>query len=454
MTERDRRETIAAIATPPGVGGLGIVRVAGPLSRSVLKAIACVDPEPRVAIKALFRDSDSQPIDHGIVLFFKAPESYTGDDIVEFHGHGGPTVLSGILRATLQAGARMARPGEFTERAFLNGKIDLAQAEAVADLISAGSLRAARSALRSLRGDFSDAVNTLAARVLDLRIRLEASLDFPEESLEPVCAKEAVRRLTYIDEAITSLLDGARRGAVLTRGIEVVIAGPPNVGKSTLLNRLLRDDRAIVSNQAGTTRDVIRGEVHLAGIPVNVADTAGLHETQDPIELQGIARAYTAISRADVVLFINDQPLMPENLLDEVLQRIKPGVLLIKVVNKRDLFEAEIGRILQQYGENAYAVSATSGEGIAELEAAIVSSLGLTDEEDGEFLARERHIEALHGARDAIRSARSRAAETSFASELIAEELRLAQRHMEGLVGKVDAEDLLGAIFSRFCVGK
>jgi tRNA modification GTPase len=241
---------------------------------------------------------------------------------------------------------------------------------------------------------------------------------------------------------------------VLARGIEIVIAGPPNVGKSTLLNRLLRDDRAIVSDRAGTTRDVIRGEIHLAGIPVNVADTAGLNETPDPVEQQGIARAYTAIGSADIVLLVNDQPQVSERLLSDVMQRIKPGALLIKVINKRDLFEDQISRILERCGDCAYAVSAFTGVGIAELEAAIVASLGLADTEEGEFLARERHIEALRGAREAIRSAREQAVTRPFLGELIAEELRLAQRLLEGLVGKVDAEDLLGAIFSRFCVGK
>lgn len=442
------------MATAPGRAGIGILRASGEKARDISLALAGFVPSPRVATTAIFRDGTGASIDRGLVLYFPAPHSYTGEDVVEFHCHGSPATLTALLSAATSREARLARPGEFTERAFLNGKIDLAQAEAVADLISAGSQRAARAAMRTLSGDLSKIVDDLSYQLTDIRSRVEASLDFPDELDAPENRIDVEEALARLLETIENLQGVAQRGAKLAQGMRIAIVGPPNVGKSTLLNRLLRDDRALVSDIAGTTRDVVQGDIDLSGIPVSFADTAGLRETLDPIELQGIARTLIAISRADAVLLVCDQEFFPERLIEEIQSKLSPGARLVKVINKADLLDPGDRAKLERDQNDAIALSALTGEGVDKLETALLSLLGVAEVEDGEFLARERHLQGLARAREALVAAKHRSREKPFAIELFAEELRIAQHALESLLGKVDAETILDSIFSRFCIGK
>jgi len=433
------RDTIAAMATPPGRGGIGIVRISGPGARAIAERVAGGVPQPRVATHGAFRGQAGEQLDEGVALYFPAPHSYTGEDVLELQGHGGPVVMQELLDACVAAGARLAEPGEFTRRAFLEGKLDLAQAEAVADLIDAASREAARSALRSLTGEFSTAIREVVGGLTELRALIEAMLDFPEEDVDPVHAEDAARRLAAIRTGLAELLAKSRQGRLLAAGIHVVIAGQPNVGKSSLLNRLLEEERAIVTPIPGTTRDTLRETIEIEGVPVTLVDTAGLRSSPDEIERLGIERTRRELVAADIALVVHEAGGRPELREDVATQATR-----IDVFNKVDLAPGF------RPPESGVAVSAKTGEGIEALRRAIVRAAGWSSAGEGVFLARARHLRALEAASVHLESANLEKERWEF----VAEELRLAQTELGRITGEVSADDLLGAIFSRFCIGK
>ena len=433
------RDTIAAIATPAGRGGIGVIRVSGAAVPAIARKLLARLPEPRRATFATFRDAQGEPQDQGIALYFPAPHSYTGEALLELQGHGGPIVLHAVLRACLDAGARLAEPGEFTRRAFLEGRLDLAQAEAVADLIEASSLEAARSALRSLGGEFSAAVGAVAGALTELRALTEAMLDFPEDDLDAVHRDDAAARLAAVRRELEQVLAKSRQGSLLRSGIHIVLAGRPNVGKSSLLNRLAGEERAIVAAVPGTTRDALREPIVIEGVPLVLVDTAGLRASSDVVEQLGIERTRRELERADLVLVVHEAGRGERPPAD-----LPQGVQRIDLYNKVDLvpgFEAPPG---------ALAVSARTGQGLEALRKAILAAAGWTGTGESVFLARERHLRALEAARSHL----ERAARELPRWELFAEELRLAQLALGGITGEFTADDLLGEIFSRFCIGK
>ena len=432
------RDTIAAVATPSGRGGIGIVRVSGALVPSISETILGFTPEPRRAAQAKFRDARGEVLDEGIALYFPAPHSYTGEAVLELQGHGGPVVMQALLAACLDAGARLAEPGEFTRRAFLEGKLDLAQAEAVADLIDAASREAARSALRSLSGEFSAAVRGLQAELVELRALTEAMLDFPEEEVDTLHREDAGRRLRAVREALDQVIAKSRQGSLLRSGVHVVLAGRPNVGKSSLLNRLAGEERAIVTPVAGTTRDALREPVQIEGVPLVLVDTAGLRPSADVIERMGIERTRQEIERADVVIAVHEAGRAPEP-----LENLPVGSPVLEIYNKMDLAPGFTPPA------QAIGVSAKTGLGLEVLKKAILREAGWSSTGEPVFLARERHLRALQRARQHLEAARN---EPRW--ELFAEELRLAHRALGELTGEFSADDLLGEIFSRFCIGK
>lgn len=432
-------DTIAAVATPPGRGGIGIVRLSGPAAPRIAGQLLGALPAPRHATRARFIGADGQPIDEGIALYFPAPHSYTGEHVLELHGHGGPVVMQALLAACLDRGARLAEPGEFTRRAFLEGKLDLAQAEAVADLIDASSREAARSALRSLTGEFSSAIEALRSQLVELRALTEAQLDFPEEELEAMHRDDAARRLATVAALLQDVLGRSRQGSLLRTGVHVVLAGPPNVGKSSLLNRLAGEERAIVTDIPGTTRDALREPIQIEGVPLVIIDTAGLRASQDELERLGMARTKQELARADVVLAIHAAPDRDAQPIDTAGSAAR-----LDVYNKVDLtpgFAAPPGGI---------AVSAKTGAGLHELRQAILRVAGWAATGESLFLARERHLRALTAAAEHLRRAMSERNRW----ELFAEELRLAHEELSRITGAYTADDLLGEIFSRFCIGK
>jgi tRNA modification GTPase len=436
------RETIAAIASAPGRGGIGVVRLSGSKVAQIAEAVAGRLPAPRHATLCVFKDRSGRRIDEGIALYFAAPHSYTGEDVLELQGHGGPIVMQMLLAACVEAGARLAEPGEFTRRAFLGGKLDLAQAEAVADLIDAASREAARSALRSLSGEFSAAIHSLVARLTELRALTEAMLDFPEEDVDSLHRDDASSRLAGIRADLDLLFAGSRQGSLLATGIQVVIAGAPNVGKSSLLNRLAGAERAIVTPIPGTTRDAVREPIEIAGVPILLVDTAGLRSSSDEIERIGMDRTRKELQGADVVLAVFEAG--GARALHETL----PGnATRIDVYNKIDLtpgFRPPAG------AHPAVTVSAKTGAGLEALHQAILRAAGWTSTGESLFLARERHLLALERARRHLAAAGSEQERWEF----FAEELRLAQTALGEITGAVTANDLLGEIFGRFCIGK
>ncbi len=439
-------DTIAAIATAPGQGGIGVVRLSGPRAVSVAAGVAGVLPAPRLASLRDFTDADDQLIDSGLLLYFPGPNSFTGEDVVEFQGHGGPVVLKLLLDELLRAGARLARAGEFTERAFLNGKMDLAQAEAVADLIASASETAARAANRSLSGVFSRRIHEIDEEVLKLRIYVEAAIDFSDEDIDLLEAGDVSGRLDVIARLLGELQEVSAQGVLLRDGIALALLGAPNVGKSSLLNALAGEDRAIVTEIPGTTRDLVRVPVHLGGMPVELVDTAGLRLTDDVVEREGVRRALEQGRRADVVLVLSDlsEPEMPPPAaLSELDTRT-----LIRVGNKCDLSSDGAGQQLP--GGCEIAISATTGEGIEELIALIAQRVGYQAPEAA-FTARTRHLQALQRATEHVHRAQ---AMTGPEAELIAEELREVQQALGEIVGEITPDDLLGEIFSNFCIGK
>lgn len=441
-------ETIAAIATPAGRGGIGVVRVAGSGVRAVAIGIAGEVPSPRHATLARFAASDGSVIDQGIAIFFPAPHSYTGDDVLELQGHGGPMVMQLLLRRCVELGARLAEPGEFTRRAFLNDRIDLAQAESVADLIEAASAEAARSAARCLAGEFSARIHELVDALMELRVHVEACIDFPEEEIDLADRRWQQQRIAHIRSRLRLLFDEARQGAVLREGLTVALVGRPNVGKSSLLNRLAGDEIAIVTAIAGTTRDYVRATVSLEGVPVHLVDTAGLRDATDEVERIGVERAWRALEGAGAALFIEDACGASGE--DVALRaRLPRDVPVARVVNKIDLCGGDPGRNTVD-GEVVLRVSAKTGSGVEQLRAWLLEVAGWRPPGEGVFLARERHLIALEVASTHLENAEG----NSQAFELKAEELRLSQAALGQITGEVSADHLLGEIFSRFCIGK
>lgn len=441
-------DTIAAIATPVGRGGIGVVRVSGPGVIDLMPAICGRSLVPREASVCGFRDAAGAVIDRGVAIYFAAPKSFTGEQVLELQGHGGQAVLQAVLARCLALGARLARPGEFTERAFLNDRLDLAQAEAVADLIDATSVAAARSAMRSLDGEFSIQVRALVDALIELRMLIEATLDFPEEEIDILRDTDAASRLTAWRRALAHLRARAQQGRVLRQGIHVVLMGVPNVGKSSLLNQLAGEDRAIVTDIAGTTRDAIKESIHIDGVPVHVTDTAGLRESVDPVEQIGIARTWAEISRADVVLQLVDVR-HGVSVDDQTLAtRLPKTAERLIVENKIDITGQAPGRFAID-GVWHIRLSAKRGDGMALLRDELLRIVGWSGGEDV-VLARERHLEALAMADQSAADAERELAR----SELCAESLRRAQMALATITGEFTPDDLLGEIFSRFCIGK
>lgn len=446
-------DVVAAVATASGRGGIGVVRLSGPDLVPYAEALTGLRPQPRLATLSGFKAGDGRLIDQGLMLYFPAPHSFTGEDVLELHGHGGPVVLRLLLARCLDLGARLAEPGEFTKRAFLNGKLDLAQAEAVADLIDASTVAAARSAVRSLQGEFSQAIHALVQEMIDLRMLVEATLDFPEEDIDFLQAADAFARLERVCEKLSSVRDRAAQGKLLQAGLHVVLVGQPNVGKSSLLNCLAGDELAIVTPIAGTTRDSLKSVIQVSGIPLHITDTAGLRESRDEIERMGIERTWREIERADMVLLLVDvrTGIRPED--REILGRLPEKLPRITVMNKLDLLPEGIPRRQETADGMLLYLSAKEGSGIDLLKQELLRMAGWHQSEDV-FIARERHLRALAKAGEHLEAARGMIAEPALQLELFAEELRLAQQALGEITGEFSAEDLLGTIFSRFCMGK
>ncbi len=447
-----KQDTIAAIATAPGRGGVGVIRISGSNLLPFAFALTGKNPQPRYATLADFRSADGTVIDSGLLLYFPDPASFTGEDVLELQGHGGPVVMQMLLSRCLDLGARLAEPGEFSRRAFLNGKMDLAQAEAVADLIDAATASAARSAVRSLQGEFSRAIGELNEELINLRMLVEATLDFPEEDIDFLKAADAFGRLNRLQGKLAEIFDRAGQGKLLQTGLHVVLAGQPNVGKSSLLNRLAGDDLAIVTPIAGTTRDALRSTIQIEGIPLHIIDTAGLRETDDEVERIGIERTWQEIERADVVLLLVDARTGATESDQAILAKLPERLQRITVRNKIDLAGGEAERHQTPEG-SAVSLSARENLGIDLLRQELLRIAGWHQAEDV-FIARERHVRALAKAREHVDTARAVAEGVMPALELFAEELRLAQQSLGEITGEFTADDLLGVIFSRFCIGK
>ncbi|MSQ71933.1 MAG: tRNA uridine-5-carboxymethylaminomethyl(34) synthesis GTPase MnmE [Betaproteobacteria bacterium] len=442
-------DTIAAIATPQGRGGIGVVRVSGADLKLLARGLIGALPPARRATRAEFLDAAGQPIDDGVALYFSAPASYTGEEVLELQGHGGPVVMQMLLKRCVELGARLAEPGEFTRRAFLNDKLDLAQAEGVADLIEAATEAAVRCARRSLSGDFSRAVEDLVQQTTDLRMRVESALDFPEEDIEAEDTDQVRVRLARLRTGLEKARASARQGSILRSGLQVVLAGQPNVGKSSLLNQLAGEELAIVTPIPGTTRDSLRQIIQIAGVPVNIVDTAGLRDTHDEVESLGVARSWFEIGRADVLLLVIEdaQGMMAAD--RDVLARVPQTLPRLIVHNKIDL-SGNAARAASHHGETTVFLSAKTGAGVEALRSELLRIAGWQEGVEELFMARERHIEALRAAAGYL----SAAEELMSQRELFAEELRLTQRELSTISGEFTADDLLGEIFSRFCIGK
>ena len=445
--KRQKDDTISAIATAPGRGGIGVVRVSGPRAEHIAQAILGRTPVARNAQLANFLDADGATLDQGIALFFPSPNSFTGEDVLELQGHGGPAVLQSLLARCITLGARLAAPGEFTRRAYLNDKLDLAQAESVADLIDAASTQAAKSAMRSLQGEFSRQIHGLVDGLINLRMLVEATLDFPEEEIDFLAAAQAKEKLALIGTDLIALLQKAKQGALLREGLQVVLIGQPNVGKSSLLNRLVGDEVAIVTPVAGTTRDTVREEILLEGIPVHIIDTAGLRNTQDEVEQIGIARTWSAIEKADMALVIMDAVRGISEEDQAIINKLPATQPVLRVFNKADLISQIPPRI---EGNTEIYLSAKTGFGVVDLHQQLLVLAGWQQTGEDLFMARERHVRALQQAHQHL----LQAAQCWEQLELLAEELNLAQKALSSITGEFSADDLLGEIFSRFCIGK
>ena len=444
-------DTIAAVATAPGRAGVGMIRVSGPQVPAIAERLLGRLPQPRIAELHTFNDGQGRLIDQGLVLYFPEPHSFTGEHVFELHGHGGPVVMDLLLARLLQLGARQAWPGEFSERAFLNDKLDLAQAEAIADLIDSSSEQAARAASRSLQGEFSRLVQALLESLIQLRLYVEAAIDFPEEEIDFLSDGDVQQRLTVVSDDLHAVQAQARQGCLLTEGMTLVLAGQPNAGKSSLLNALAGRETAIVTAIAGTTRDVLREHIQIDGMPLHIIDTAGLRDSSDPIEKEGVRRAWTQIEQADRVLLIIDDQAGFSNHDKTVLGRLPPKLPHTLVHNKIDLSGRPAG-VCNQGSAAEISVSALSGEGMEDLRSHLKDVMGYSESAAGGFSVRRRHMHALQLAELNLNNAQG--CLDSAAGELLAEELRLAQQHLSEITGEFSSDDLLGEIFSGFCIGK
>lgn len=456
MNRTHHVDTIAAIATAPGQGGVGIVRVSGPGALNIADRISRLKPVPRHAHYGTLW-TDDKPLDQGLTLYFPGPNSFTGEDVLELHGHGGPVVMDLLLKACIESGARLARPGEFSERAFLNDKLDLAQAEAIADLIEASSEQAARNAVQSLQGAFSKRVQALTEALTSLRIYVEAAIDFPEEEIDFLADGHVLEQLQAVREQLAKVRREAGQGALLRDGMNVVIAGRPNAGKSSLLNALAGRESAIVTDVAGTTRDILREHIHIDGMPLHVIDTAGLRDTEDLVEKIGVQRAMTAIAEADRILLVIDaaQPEAgnPDQLWPEfLLQQPDPAKVTI-IYNKSDLTAEPVGQRQDENGSVTLHLSARQGAGIDLLRDHLKTCMGYQQTSESLFSARRRHLQALEEAGEHLDHGHQQLT-LMGAGELLAEDLRMAQQALGQITGEVSADDLLGKIFSSFCIGK
>jgi len=464
-------DTICAVATPAGRSGVGIVRISGPLSSSICKTILGKVPKPRYANYSEFRDKNGLVLDKGIALFFPAPNSFTGEDVLELQGHGGNYVLNSILKTCLLAGARVARPGEFSERSFLNEKIDLVQAEAIADLIDANSEQAASSAVRSLTGRFSFHIDELISKITKIRVNVEAAIDFSDEDIDFISDTRVIDSLHCVLQTLETIFQQAKQGALLKEGMRAVIAGKPNAGKSSLLNALSGQDSAIVTDIPGTTRDVVAVQIDIDGMPVHIADTAGLRRSEDKVEQEGIKRARNAMEQADRVLLVVDSSAS-EQAVDKLLEDL--GLLsgnvipttgddvltkkITLVYNKIDVVDNAIAKettinIDDTLSFPAIYLSAKTGSGLNELKSHLKNCIGFTATEEGSFIARRRHLQALEQAHRLLKSAELQL-NNNMSVELVAEDLRLAHRELGSITGEFSSDDLLGEIFSSFCIGK
>ncbi len=444
-------DTIAALATPPGRGGVGIIRVSGPMVVDITRSVLGHIPKPRYADYSPFYDKDGSVLDQGIALYFPAPHSFTGEEVLELQAHGGPVVMDMLLQRVIELGARIARPGEFSERAFLNDKLDLVQAEAIADLIESSSVQAARNALRSLQGEFSTKVKSLAERLVNLRIYVESAIDFPEEEIDFLSDGKILQLLEEVIASLRSLMRSAEQGRLLREGMKVVIAGQPNAGKSSLLNRLAGRETAIVTDIPGTTRDVLKEQITIAGVPLHIIDTAGLRDSDDPVEMLGIARAREEIKQADCVLLViddrEDDVFAKQNIIDIGFAENIP---LITVRNKIDLTGK---RAALNKGDMEILLSAKNGDGIDLLCQHLLDVMGYQQNSEGMFMARRRHLDALNRVSECLQRGKTELLEFK-AGELLAEELLLAQNALNEITGEFTSDDLLGEIFSSFCIGK
>ncbi|MFQ6403762.1 tRNA uridine-5-carboxymethylaminomethyl(34) synthesis GTPase MnmE [Methylophilus sp. 'Pure River'] len=442
-------DTIAAIATAPGAGGIGVVRVSGPLAADIATQILGHCPAPRHAAYLPFLQADTTLIDRGIAIYFPNPHSYTGEDVLELQAHGGTALMQILLARCIECGARHAQAGEFTQRAYLNDKLDLAQAEAVADLINAATVEAARSAVRSLSGEFSQAIQTLLQQLVDLRMYVEACLDFPEEEIDFITQGRVLEKLQANQAALQHIFHQAKQGVLLREGINVVLIGQPNVGKSSLLNALSGEEVAIVTPIAGTTRDTIKSVIQIEGVPLHVIDTAGLRETEDTVEQVGIARTWKAIETAHVALLLVDSQHGIGAQEKAILHKLPPEVKKVWVHNKIDV-SRETSRIEKHENEQHVFLSAKTGDGIASLQKTLLEIVGYQPGGEGVFMARARHLQAL----EEVEQHLDQAMLQMHAAELVAEELRCAQEALGTITGEFTPDDLLGEIFSRFCIGK
>lgn len=442
--------TICAIATAPGRGGVGVIRVSG---KDLLPFAAAVSggktPKPRYALYTDFVDAHGQPLDNGLLLYFPGPNSFTGEDVIELQGHGGPVVLKMLLARCVELGARLAEPGEFTKRAFLNDKLDLAQAESVADLIDASSETAAKSALKSLKGAFSKEIHVLVDELITLRMLVEATLDFPEEEIDFLKQADALGKLERLRGRLVQVQATAKQGAILREGMHVVLVGQPNVGKSSLMNALAGDDIAIVTDIAGTTRDTVREEIVIDGVPVHIIDTAGLRDTDDVVEKIGIERTWQAVERADLALVLADSRDGLTGEVQAILQRLPAALPRVHVFNKVDLSGEEPG-LADEDGHPLVRLSARTHAGVELLKAKLLEMIGYSGGGEGVFLARQRHLDAIRRAAEHLELAHMDWERV----EIFAEELRMAQNALSEITGEFSADDLLGVIFSRFCIGK
>jgi tRNA modification GTPase len=449
-------DTIVAIATPPGRGGVGIIRVSGPKSKVIANQMLGFNPKPRYAHYCPFKDQTENTIDEGLALYFEGPNSFTGEDILELQGHGGPVVLDFVLKRCIQLGARTARPGEFSERAFLNDKIDLTQAEAIADLIDSASEQAARCAVRSLQGAFSHRIHELVNSLIQLRIYVEAAIDFPEEEIDFLSDGKVEKDLRGVMDNLANVMQEANQGTLLREGMTVVIAGRPNAGKSSLLNALSGRDTAIVTHIAGTTRDVLREHIHIDGMPLHIIDTAGLRDAPDEVERIGIQRAWNEIEQADRVLLMVDgtetSETAPHDIWPDLVDKLTHPERITVVRNKADL-TGETSGITYDGQSPVVRIAAKDGSGVTELREHLKTIMGYNASSEGGFIARRRHIEALEQATLFLNNGLDQLTGAS-AGELLAEDLRMAQNSLNEITGEFSSDDLLGKIFGSFCIGK